>query len=94
VRRKQMPILPDSAMFDIPESYRTIFNIELFLARDVLVYRRVQNLILSKSHMEDMNICTCIRKLMALALLPLNTVQMAFFDLCKSSPENIIETLH
>ncbi len=44
--------------------------------------------------MEDMDICTRIRKLMALALLPLDTVQMEFFDLCKSSPENIIQTLH
>jgi hypothetical protein len=40
VRRKQTPILPDSAMFDIPESYQTTFNNEPFLARDVLVRRR------------------------------------------------------
>jgi hypothetical protein len=80
VRRKQTPILPDSAMFDMPESYRTTFNNELFLARDILVYRLVQNLGLSTNYMNNIDICTCIQKRMALALLPLDTVQMAFLN--------------
>jgi hypothetical protein len=44
--------------------------------------------------MEDVDIRTCTRKLMALALLPLDKVQIAFDDLRTSTPENVMQTLH
>ncbi|CAF4758868.1 unnamed protein product, partial [Rotaria sp. Silwood2] len=54
----------------------------------------VQNLGLSTNYVEDIDIRTCVRKLMALALLPLDKVQLAFDDLRTKSSENAKQTLH
>jgi hypothetical protein len=58
------------------------------------VYRRVQNLGLSTIYVNDIDIRTSVRKLMALALLPVDKVQIAFDNLRTNSSENVKETLH
>ena len=47
------PILPDSSVFDIPESYQRSNSNELFLARDILIRRREKMLMFcSKTQLE------------------------------------------
>jgi hypothetical protein len=41
------PPLPDSCMFEIPDSYQMTFNNEQYLARDMIVRRRKRMLIFS-----------------------------------------------
>ncbi|CAF3506908.1 unnamed protein product, partial [Rotaria sp. Silwood2] len=57
-------------------------------------YRRVQNLGLSTVYADDIDIRTCVRKLMALAILPVDKVQTAFNDLRTNSSDNVKEKLH
>ncbi|CAF1000538.1 unnamed protein product [Rotaria sordida] len=45
VRRKMTPALPDSCIFEIPESYQKTFNNEPFLIRDIIIRRRKRMLI-------------------------------------------------
>ncbi|CAF1131685.1 unnamed protein product [Rotaria sordida] len=82
------PILPDSSMFDIAEPYQTTYNNELFLARDILIRKH------KRIYAEDTDIRTCVRKLMTLALLPLDKVQITFDDLRTNSSENTRQMLH
>ncbi|CAF3074723.1 unnamed protein product [Rotaria sp. Silwood2] len=160
-RRKMTPILPDSCIFYIPDSYRTTLPDLFFIAgfpcafcilpnrkkytylemfkelknlatqlnrtfepariltdyepsiiRAIsaefpntthsgcyfhltqAIYRRVQNLGLAKNYIEDIDIRTCVRKLMALALLPLDKVQLAFDDLRTNLSQNTTQTLY
>lgn len=39
------PTLPDSSMFDIPDSYKKTYSDELYLASDILIRRRERMLI-------------------------------------------------
>ncbi|CAF3931339.1 unnamed protein product [Rotaria sp. Silwood1] len=46
------------------------------------------------TYVDDIDIRTSVRKLMTLAVLPVDKVQVAFDDLCTNSSDNVKETLH
>ena len=75
-------------------SFPMAFIAAVFFHLTQAVNRRVQNLGLSTNYATDIDIRSCVRKLMALAILPLDKVQLAFYDLRTNSSENIKQALH
>ncbi|CAF3972050.1 unnamed protein product [Rotaria sp. Silwood2] len=58
------------------------------------VYRHAQDLGLTTTYVADTDIHTCIRKRMALALLPLDKIQIVFDDLRRNSSDNVKQILY
>ncbi|CAF4462608.1 unnamed protein product, partial [Didymodactylos carnosus] len=58
------------------------------------IYRRIQILGLTVAYSQNGEIRICCRKLMALALLPLDKVEWAFHDLRTKPPAAVKQTLH
>ena len=75
-------------------SFPMAFIAAVFFHLTQAVNRRVKNLGLSTNYATDIDIRSCVRKLMALATLPLDKVQLAFYDLRTNSSENIKQALH
>ncbi|CAF3694570.1 unnamed protein product [Rotaria sp. Silwood1] len=120
-RRKLTPILPTSAVFDIPDSYHTTASGEKFLFCDTFIgrkkrmllfgspkqlellfdssifpeavhngchfhynqsiYRRIQSLGLATAYSSDDEVRSCCKKLMSLAMMPLQEVETSFYNL-------------
>ncbi|CAF1941364.1 unnamed protein product [Rotaria magnacalcarata] len=58
------------------------------------IYRRIQSLGLITSYSQDSDIRICCRKLMALALLPIDQIETSFYNLRTKSSATVKQELH
>ncbi|CAF5024853.1 unnamed protein product [Rotaria magnacalcarata] len=70
------------------------FIVGVFFHFTQAIYRRIQSLGLITSYSQDSDIRICCRKLMALALLPIDQIETSFYNLRTKSSAAVKQELH